>query len=444
MSDNDKIWQVTEVNAIVRELLENSLMPFWMRGEIGTLSIQRASGHVYMTLKDKRSQMRVVFFSGARMIEQLRLQIGSEVEVFGRLTVYEVRGEYQFSVKSIRPVGFGELQRRFEELKQRLSTEGLFDSERKRSIPLLPECVGVVTSPDGAAIRDFLQIVTRRFPGLPVKIYPSPVQGAAAAPELARGIEFFNRAGGVEVIVLTRGGGSMEDLWAFNEEIVVRAVAGSRIPVISAVGHEIDFTLSDFAADLRVPTPSAAAELVAAHRDELVERLNRLRKDLTGSLDGLRAELRYRLEEAAGSFVFREPVYMIRQKQQLVDEIDGEMKNSLRRAMVDAVNRVNLSRERLKGLSPQALCREKRLIANQLGEQLLRNIRHYHSEKSNRLENLRRSLGNLDPGQVLKRGYAMVNRAADGGIVTSPADAAIGSELNIRLAHGEITTRRER
>jgi len=313
MSETDKIWQVAEVNAIVRELLENSLMPFWMRGEIGTLSIQRASGHVYMTLKDKRSQMRVVFFSGARAVEQLGLRIGSEVEVFGRLTVYEVRGEYQFSVKSIRPVGFGALQQRFEELKQRLGAEGLFDGERKKTIPLLPECVGVVTSPDGAAIRDFLQIVTRRFPGLPVKIYPSPVQGAGAAPELARGIEFFNRVGGVEVIVLTRGGGSMEDLWAFNEEILVRAVAASRIPVISAVGHEIDFTLCDFAADLRVPTPSAAAELAAAHPDELAERLARFRKDMAASLETLRNELRRRLGEASGSFVFREPVYMIRQ-----------------------------------------------------------------------------------------------------------------------------------
>ncbi len=444
MNENDKIWQVSEANAVVREILENSLMPFWMRGEIGTLSVQRASGHVYMTLKDKRSQMRVVFFSGARAVEQLRLQIGSEVEVFGKLTVYEVRGEYQFSVKSIRPVGFGELQRRFEELKLRLSAEGLFDSERKRSIPVLPGCVGVVTSPDGAAIRDFLQIVTRRFPGLPVKIYPSPVQGAAAAPGLVRGIEFFNRSGGVDVIVVTRGGGSMEDLWAFNEEIVVRAIAASRIPVISAVGHEIDFTLSDFAADLRVPTPSAAAELVAAHRDELIERMNRLQKDMISSLDALRAEMRHRLDEAANSFVFREPVYMIRQKQQQIDELDSEMKNALRHAMVEASNRAGLLGERLKGLSPQAVFREKRLIVNQLGEQLLRNTRHYHAKKSVQLENLKRSLGNLDPAQVLKRGYAMVNRLDDGRIITSPDDAAIGTELTIKLAHGEIITRRER
>ncbi len=444
MSETDKIWQVAEVNAIVRELLENSLMPFWMRGEIGTLSIQRASGHVYMTMKDKRSQMRVVFFSGARAVEQLGLRIGSEVEVFGRLTVYEVRGEYQFSVKSIRPVGFGALQQRFEELKQRLGAEGLFDSERKKAVPLLPECVGVVTSPDGAAIRDFLQIVTRRFPGLPVKIYPSPVQGAGAAPELARGIEFFNRAGGVEVIVLTRGGGSMEDLWAFNEEVLVRAVAASRIPVISAVGHEIDFTLCDFAADLRVPTPSAAAELVAAHRDELLERLNRLQKDMISSLDGLRSELRYRLNEAAGSFVFREPVYMIRQKQQLIDEIDSEMKHSLRQAVNDAGARTELLAERLKGLSPRSLLREKNLVTERLGEQLLLHISRYRTEQENRLGGFNRSLNNLDPGQVLKRGYAMVSRAADGKIITSEEDAAIGTELNIRLGHGEITARRER
>ncbi|MDD2480102.1 MAG: exodeoxyribonuclease VII large subunit, partial [Victivallaceae bacterium] len=229
---NDKIWNVSEVNAVVRELLENSMMPFWLRGEIGTLSIQR-SGNVYITLKDQRSQVRGVFFSGANVMKRLRLGIGSEVEVFGQLTVYEVRGEYQFSVRSIRPVGFGDLQRRFEELKKRLSAEGLFDSDRKKTIPLLPRCVGVITSPDGAAIRDFLQIAQRRFPGLPVRIYPAPVQGADAAAKLVKGIEFFNRAGCADVLVLTRGGGSMEDLWPFNEEILVRAVAASAIPVIS-------------------------------------------------------------------------------------------------------------------------------------------------------------------------------------------------------------------
>lgn len=444
MSDGDKIWQVTEVNAIVRELLENSLLPFWMRGEIGTLSVQRASGHVYMTLKDRRSQLRVVFFSGARAVEQLGLRIGSEVEVFGRLTVYEVRGEYQFSVKSIRPVGFGELQRRFEELKRKLNAEGLFDRERKKDIPLLPGCVGVVTSPDGAAIRDFLQIVERRFPGLPVKIYPAPVQGAAAAPELARGIEFFNRAGGVDVIVLTRGGGSMEDLWAFNEEILVRAVAASRIPVISAVGHEIDFTLCDFAADLRVPTPSAAAELAAAHRDELAERLARFRKDMAASLETLRNELRRRLGEAAGSFVFREPVYMIRQKQQLIDEIDGEMKHALRRSVTGAANRASLLGERLKGLSPQSALREKRLILGHLGEQLLQQANRRRTEHANRLDRCERSLNNLDPGQVLRRGYAVVSRPADGKLVTSAADAPVGGALDVRLADGSITVRRER
>ncbi len=439
---DDKVWLVSEANAIVRELLENSLMPFWMRGEIGTLSVQRASGHVYMTLKDKRTQMRVVFFSGARAVEQLRLQVGSEVEVFGKLTVYEVRGEYQFSVKSIRPVGFGELQRRFEELKQRLGAEGLFDSERKKSIPLLPSCVGVVTSPDGAAIRDFLQIVARRFPGLPVKIYPSAVQGAGAAPELARGIKFFNRVRGVDVIVLTRGGGSMEDLWAFNEEVLVRAVAGSRIPVISAVGHEIDFTLCDFAADLRVPTPSAAAELVAAHRDELTEKINRLTKDMTGAVRELTGVLHHRLENAAGSFVFREPVYMVRQKQQQIDEIENEMNNLLRHAMTESRNRVGIMAERLKGFSPQAQLREKSLLLNRLEENMSHFSKQYYAERRNRLDGIRQSLVNLDPSQVLRRGYALVTSGDK--IVTSDEDADIGVELNIKLAKGEITAARTR
>lgn len=437
---DDKIWQVSEVNAIVRDLLENSLMPFWMRGEIGTLSVQRASGHVYMTMKDRRTQLRVVFFGGARQVEQLRLQVGSEVEVFGKLTVYEVRGEYQFSVKSIRPVGFGELQRRFEELKLRLGAEGLFDPERKKNIPLLPSCVGVVTSPDGAAIRDFLQIVTRRFPGLPVKIYPSPVQGVAAAPELARGIKFFNRIHGVDVIVLTRGGGSMEDLWPFNEEIVVRAVADSKIPVISAVGHEIDFTLCDFAADLRVPTPSAAAELVAAHRDELTEKVRRLWKDMTGAVNELTGILRYRLENAAGSFVFREPVYMVRQKQQQIDEINNEMNNLLRYAVTSARNRIEIMGERMKSFSPQSQLREKLLLLNRYEENMNHYARQYYTKRQNQLDNIRQSLVNLDPSQVLRRGYAMVTRGEN--IITSDHDIDIGAEINIKLAKGEINAKR--
>ena len=223
---DEKIWRVSDVNAAIREIVENSLMPFWLEAEVGTLSIQR-SGHVYLTFKDEKSQLRAVFFGGAAQCEAMNLRIGTAVEVYGKLTVYEVRGEYQFSIKMMRPVGMGELQRRFEMLKTKLEAEGLFDPARKKTVPVLPGRIGVVTSPEGAAVRDFLQIINRRFPNIHIKIYPSPVQGKGAEIKLAAGIEFFNRHKCVDVIVITRGGGSLEDLWPFNEEILARAVAAS-------------------------------------------------------------------------------------------------------------------------------------------------------------------------------------------------------------------------
>ena len=266
MEAPEQIWEVSDVNRAVREIVEGSLLPFWLRGEVGSLVLHR-SGHAYFTLKDTNSQLRAVFFGGAAQCAKLGVANGSMIEAFGNLTVYEVRGEYQFSARRLRLAGLGDLQRRFEEVRRRLAAEGLFDQERKRPIPVLPKRIGVVTSPTGAAIRDFLQIINRRFPNVNIRIYPCMVQGQGAAEQVARGVEFFNRTGGADVIVVTRGGGSMEDLWPFNEERLARAVAASAIPVISAVGHEIDFTICDFAADLRVPTPSAAAELVIGKRE---------------------------------------------------------------------------------------------------------------------------------------------------------------------------------
>ncbi|MDD5697049.1 MAG: exodeoxyribonuclease VII large subunit [Victivallaceae bacterium] len=347
----DKIWQVSEINSALRELIENSLLPLWAEAEVGTLNIHQ-SGHVYMTLKDARSQLRAVFFNGAAQARRLHLKVGDRVEVFGQLTVYEVRGEYQLSVRQIRPLGLGELQRRFEELKRKLDAEGLFDPARKKTIPLLPETIALVTSPDGAAVRDFLQIIERRFPNIHLQIYPSPVQGAGAERRLAAGIEFFNRAGRADVIVITRGGGSMEDLWPFNEEILARAVAASRIPVISAVGHEIDFTICDFVADLRVPTPSAAAELVVGRREEFEQHLKRCNKDLRGALQFRLQNVKNRLQLAAASHVFREPIHLVRQKQQYLDELLKTAAFALERNRRDKEQRCRLLASQLEALGP--------------------------------------------------------------------------------------------
>jgi exodeoxyribonuclease VII large subunit len=348
----NKIWRIGEINSAIKELIENSLLPIWVQAEVGTLNIHQ-SGHVYMTLKDQRSQLRAVFFNGANQARQIKLKVGDKVEVLGKLTVYEVRGEYQLSVRQIRPVGLGDLQRRFEELKKKLEAEGLFETSCKKEIPLLPETIALVTSPGGAAIRDFLQIIERRFPNIHIQIYPSPVQGQGAECELAKGIDFFNRINKADVIVLTRGGGSMEDLWPFNEEVLARAVVNSKIPVISAVGHEIDFSICDFVADLRVPTPSAAAELVVGQREEFEKNLQRNQKDLTKALEFRLQEVKNRLTLAHKSHVFREPIYLVRQKQQYIDDLMKSSLISLKHSLKNKDLAFQLLAGKLNALGPE-------------------------------------------------------------------------------------------
>lgn len=391
METPEQIWEVSDVNRAVREIVEGSLLPFWLRGEVGSLVLHR-SGHAYFTLKDANSQLRAVFFGGAAQCAKLGIANGSKIEAFGNLTVYEVRGEYQFSARRLRPAGLGDLQRRFEEVRRRLAAEGLFDQERKRPIPVLPKRIGVVTSPTGAAIRDFLQIVNRRFPNVNIRIYPCMVQGQGAAEQVARGVEFFSRTRGADVIVVTRGGGSMEDLWPFNEERLARAVAASSVPVISAVGHEIDFTICDFAADLRVPTPSAAAELVIGKREEMAARLERLDKDLRNVLTLTLTRLRSRFERAAGSFVFREPKHLAEMRRQQLDEL------------------------------------ESRLLSG--AEHLL--LRHRA-----RLDQLAGTLAALNPRRQLERGYAILFDPAENRPVTTSKLPA-GSRLRAQLADGEM------
>lgn len=354
MDRAEKIWSVSELNSAVREILENSFHPFWLKAEIGTLNLHR-SGHVYLTLKDERTQVKAVFFGGAELARKFKIQPGTEIEVLGNISVYEVRGEYQFSIKNMRPLGLGDLQRRFEELKNKLAAEGLFDEERKKPIPMLPRKIGIVTSPDGAAIRDFLQIINRRFPNVNIKIYPAPVQGKGAERKLAAGIEFFNQLCPVDVMVITRGGGSMEDLWPFNEEILARAIAKSDIPVISAVGHEIDFTICDFVSDMRVPTPSAAAELVAGKEDEFKNSLDYHKKRMLNSIELRYHKLARRYEAAAKSYVFREPAHLIKEKQQYLDELHKTMEDALKEKTSRFSSRTAVLAGRLNSMNPLAV-----------------------------------------------------------------------------------------
>jgi exodeoxyribonuclease VII large subunit len=387
-----KIWTVSELNRMLKELIEQTFYPFWVRGEISNLTIHR-SGHVYFSLKDSKSQVSAVFFRGAAKARQLQLREGMAVEAWGRLGVYEPRGTYQLNVQELRPIGIGTLQQQFELLKQKLAGEGLFDAERKRPIPAFPRCVGVVTSPQGAAIRDFLRILEGRFANMHVRICPAAVQGQGAASQIAGAIHYLNETRACDVIVVTRGGGSLEDLWPFNEEIVARAIAASRLPVISAVGHEVDFTIADFVADLRVATPSAAAEQVIAKKAELQERLQNLKRRLGHRLSLQLSDYRRRVQLAAHHRVFQEPGQLVRLYQQRLDELCLRLSRALKGQCQLSRARVGQARAKLEALSPH---------------------------------------------QVLERGYAILQTRKDERVVFTESQVAPGDLLRATLAQGSL------
>lgn len=361
---------ITELNSYARDLLEGSFMPLWITGEIGTLTLAR-SGHVYMTLKDSGANVRAVFFGGERVIRQLALQTGSKVEAFGQISLYVAGGEFQFKIQMLKNAGTGDLQALFENIKKRLFEEGLFDQSRKKLIPKFPQKIGVITSAEGAALQDFLNVLTRRFPPIHVQIYPALVQGKSAHLDLMRGIDFFNKqtiAERVDLLILTRGGGSIEDLWAFNEEDLARAISKSQIPIVSAVGHEIDFTIADFVADLRAPTPSAAAELIIEPLESFEQRLDYAERQLSQNLLNF-VQLRYRkIDEFARRLESFNPKRLLQTQQQQLEQIYLRMQHTLKNALQKNQHRLILCEQSLNHLSPKKILeRGYAYVQNELG-----------------------------------------------------------------------------
>ena len=346
-----KVYTVKELTARIRQLIESNFQAVWVEGEISGFKFHH-SGHIYFTLKDTDAVIKAAFFSRYNRGLKFELKDGLQVICFGKISVYEPRGDYQLYVERIEPKGLGALQLAFLQLKEKLSKEGLFDLARKRSIPRFPKTVGIVTSPTGAAIRDILHIVNRRFKGTHILIHPVKVQGDGASEEIARAIEEMNRFDDIDVLIVGRGGGSLEDLWAFNEEIVARAVFRSRIPVISAVGHEIDWTICDWVADLRAPTPSAAAELVVQSCEELEVRLRDFRTRLTNSLRNLIQEKKESLRVLQESYAFRQPLNLINQYAQRVDELLRQFQNYIKNLVREKKQTFAASVGRLEALSP--------------------------------------------------------------------------------------------
>ena len=391
-------WTVSKLTFFIRRLLEENevLQDVWVQGEISNLS-RPASGHVYFTLKDSNAALKCVMWKTAAARLRMGLQDGMEVEVHGRIGVYEVSGQYQLYADAIRPVGEGALYQEFMRLKSMLEAEGLFAQERKRSIPMLPEKIGIVTSATGAALRDMLNTLGRRLPTVEVILAQSPVQGVEAPPALVKAIQSLNNQS-PDVIILARGGGSIEDLWAFNDERVVRAVAGSRIPIICGVGHETDFTLSDFAADLRAPTPTAAAELATQITLlDLLAQLENYRSRLNTAALSLLADRQNMLSSLAAALRYASPERRIQSERQRVDELTRRVYSSL-------LHGIQLQSAHVSGM-------ERRLEA-------------------------------LNPLAVLGRGYAVVTRKDDGSVVSRVEQAA--GEMKVRVSDGEFDVRHSR
>lgn len=405
---SEKIYKVSELTRMVRMILEDEIGEIWVEGELSNVR-RPGSGHLYFTIKDTGAQIAAVMFRGNQRDLQFVPGDGRQVRAFGLISVYEKSGQYQLIVRRMLPGGRGALHAAFEELKAKLEREGLFDSARKRPLPRLPRHIGVVTSPTGAAIRDILNVLGRRFANLHVVLAPTRVQGEGAAREIASAIDALNSLGGLDVIIVGRGGGSLEDLWCFNEECVARAIARSTLPVISAIGHETDFTISDFTADLRAPTPSAAAELVVGAKAEFEEQLARLGQSCARALLAQMREARRKFEVAAGSYVFREPGHLVKRR------------------------RDQLAQLRLRGRhSLQTVWRNRQQLNDDLSLRLQRGILDWKRMRGMRVERFAAQLRAVNPSAVLNRGYSIAMRP-DGRILKSGAGLRPGDRLITRF-----------
>lgn len=433
---NRDIYSVSRLNREVRVLLERGLGSLWLEAEISNLA-RPSSGHWYFSLKDAAAQVRCCMFRQRNMLCAFAVRDGQKVLVRARVGLYEPRGEYQLVIDYMEDAGLGALKRQFEELSARLSAEGLFAAERKRSLPVMPKRIGVITSPTGAAIRDILHVLARRFAAVPVLVYPVSVQGAAAAAEIAAAVRLAGRRADCDVLIVARGGGSLEDLWAFNDEALARAIVASPIPIISGIGHEIDFTIADFAADVRAPTPSAAAELAVPDGEEWQASLgritSRLQRGLMRRIDAQRQRLRWLIGRAA----LVSPSARLSQQTQRLDDLEQRLSRAMRQILADRRSALGERRGRLWQLSPVArvrgtAARQAALFARLKAAAFAR----LHLARE-RLSPLVRTLNAVSPLATLERGYAIVSREG-GGILINAADVAPGTFIEARLAKGKI------
>jgi exodeoxyribonuclease VII large subunit len=478
-----RVWKVSEITEQIGSILEGTFPDVWIEGEVSNCRPAQ-SGHLYFTLKDSRAQIRCVCFRDQARLLKFRPDDGLHITLRGSLGVYEPRGEYQIYVSHIEPVGLGALQLAFEQLKKQLQQEGLFEQARKKPLPVLPRCIGVISSPSGAAIRDILRVLKRRFANVHVQLYPVRVQGDGAAGDIAAALRHFNLVKFADVLILARGGGSLEDLWAFNEETVARAIAESLIPVITGVGHETDFTIADFVADMRAPTPSAAAEIVLRSRQEFERHIAEYQRQLVHHTRYLLSERRHRVRDMEAHRAFRQLELLLRRRRQQIDDLSNSLAVGLRLRLgashqhltkataqlssFDLRARAAVLRRRIDQQRSQLRAALDRLVAQKGRRFSAAHIRFAALDLRARVSKLRRAceqrsselqvrmdrlliarrrrvesavlqLQERSPFQLLERGYAIAYDAS-GRVLRSPDQVELGSEISVRLARGQLDT----
>jgi len=431
-----KIWSVMELTARIGTVLAVQFANLWVEGEVSNCR-EAQSGHIYFTLKDAKAQIKCVCFRTQAMRLKCRPEDGLKLIVRGSISVYEPRGEYQIYVEHIEPSGVGALQFAFEQLKKRLEAEGLFDEARKKPLPVMPRCIGVVTSPGGAAVRDIIRILRRRFSNLHLMVYPVRVQGDGAAEDIVAALKYFSRKQLVDVILLARGGGSIEDLWAFNEEIVARAIVACTVPVVSGVGHEADFTIADFVADVRASTPSAAAEIVVRSRLEFQRHLLELEHKISQQMRYILLEYRHHLKELATHMGFRRLEDLLRKYRQQTDELSQRLGAALEVRIKRLRHRYTIAGTRIASFDLRAKIRSLGLRLVQRSAELANRMERLLVAKIQLLERLRLQLDERSPLRVLDRGYAICTDA-EGRVLRAADQVAIGAEVNVQLSRGRL------
>ncbi|PPI84647.1 exodeoxyribonuclease VII large subunit [Marinobacter maroccanus] len=428
---------VSELNHQARHLLESSFMQVWVEGELSGFS-RPSSGHWYFSLKDRKCQVRCAMFRGMNQRIRALPKEGDQVRIRGKVTLYENRGDFQIIVEHIEPAGLGALQQAFEELKRKLLAEGLFDQARKKPLPSLPRHIGVVTSPTGAAIHDILTVLARRCPAIPVTLYPTAVQGKAATADIVGAIEAAQNHGVADVLIIGRGGGSLEDLWCFNEEAVARAIAACRIPTVSAVGHEVDVTIADFVADLRAPTPSAAAEKISPDQSDWLRQLREREFRLSNAMGLALKRLGTQLGHLSARL--RDPRRELLEKAQRMDELEMRLQKAIRQRLTTVgVRNVHL-RQRLVMQSPRRQLSDSQDALRRVSERLVSVMQQGLKQRHETAGRAAQTLNVVSPLATLGRGYSIV-RDSRGNILRDASNVNLGDTISARVARGEMTAK---